>query len=334
MTESNKLEISVYKADTLVRIGLVSSWVSLSWVENYDKHGMMQLEVFAEPALAQLLAIGNCCAMTGRDALMIIRNAKYKDRKLVVTGYTADRIFEERVSVEKIPKGTAIEEKVRALIANMQPWPRVQLGAAAGLGDTVQNDVESTTIASAITGMLKGADVGFRVRFDRVNKVLIPELYKPAARGMKYSPLYGNVGDVQLTTDDIETRNVAVVYGEEPEEGATRIVVTVGDTQATGKDRREMYVSGEGREEGETDEAYRARLEEQGRAELAKNTMRRTFSLAVKDERADVGDVVVAALPELGVKLSVRITGVKITAQRGTVSRDLIYGDPFGVRRA
>ena len=333
--ESNNLEISVYRPDTLTRIGLITAWVSLTWQENYAKHGMMQLEVFADPAISRLLQSGNCCTLTGRNAMMIVRNIKLKDKKLVVTGYTADKLFYERVFVETIPAGTNIEQKTREMIAGMQPWSRLNLGDAAGLEDVTTDDVDATTIGDGIAGMIKDADMGFRVRHDRENKLLVPELYKPAARGMKYSPLYGNVGDVQLTIDDIDTRNVDVVYGEEPEEGETRMIVTVGDGEAAGENRRELYVSADDvhREEDESDDAYRARLIERGEEELKNHQMRQTFALAVKDERADLGDIISASLPEMGVRLSVRIMGVKITAQRGKISRELMYGDPFGIRR-
>lgn len=333
--ESNRLEISVYRPDTLARLGVISAWVSLTWQENYAKHGMMQLEVFAEPEIARLLVCGRYCSFTGRAAMMVIRNITLKDKKLVVTGYTVDQLFYERVFVEKIPAGTKIEEKARAMVAGMQPFPRFELGAAAGIEGETESEIEATTVGDGIEKMASQADVGFRVRFDRENKKLYPEMYKPAARGMKYSQIYGNVGDVKMTTDEIDTRNVAIVYGEEPEEGAARVFVTVGAINETGEKRREMYVSASDihREEGESEDAYKARLATRGEEELAKREIKQTFALAVKDERADLGDLIYASLPEIGARLSVRITGVKITAQRGTVRRDLMYGDPFLIRR-
>lgn len=331
------LQITVYRADTLARVGLVTSWISLSWTENYAKSGMMQLEVIASAEITALLCVGRYCGLSGRSALMWIRNAQMRDGKWVVTGYTLDKVLEERVYRETIPAGTAIESRVREIIEGIEPWPCMELGDVAGIEDVTGEEIESRLASDAVFSMLEGTDAGIRVRHDREARKLKVEMYRPGESGVKYGAMYGNVGDVSVSLHDLDFKNVALVEGAEEKDGdnVRRISLMVGDTQAEGSGRRETYIDASSVQRGknETDESLTERIRVYGETELAKMAVREAMTLTVIDRRAEVGSVIRVTLREIGMRAVVRITGIRITAQRGKIKRELITGDPYNLIR-
>ena len=86
-------------------------------------------------------------------------------------------------------------------------------------------------------------DLGFRVRLAGKNadKKLLFEVYRPTADpNHKFSTKWGNLQQAAWAFGDSDYANVAIVQGAG--EGDARATVTVGLTDATGADRRELYV--------------------------------------------------------------------------------------------
>lgn len=332
---SNNLTLSVYDPETLVRLGQISSWLSLSWEEEYRDTGSLQLEVCETPHLFSLLSEGRYVGLSGSDTLMIIHTRRIRDKKLVVNGEGVLSVLALRAVWGKIAEGTAAEEAIRALVSAMEPWPRLSLGSAAGLADVTTEEVTGSDVLSVAKKAAEQIDAGLRVRHDSAQKQLFFEVYKPGLAETKYSTLYGNVASWERTLSTLAYRNVARVYGEEAEDGS-RPMVIVGDTEAFGAARREMLVDASAlwRKTGETEDDYLARLKTRGEEALADAAMEDHVTIAVADQAVRVGELLPVILPEIGVQASVRVASIRITAQRSELLREITCGTPTIVRRA
>ena len=96
-------------------------------------------------------------------------------------------------------------------------------------------------------------------------------------------------------------------------EGESRATVTVGLTDATGADRRELYVDARDvqpdEEKGETSrsEAYLERLMARGTTKLLEQLRTGSIELTIDAEGLSPGDVAFCTIPELGYKATVRV---------------------------
>ena len=176
--------------------------------------------------------------------------------------------------------------------------------------------------------------MGVRLRHDKNAKKLLFECYKPAAdANLRFSTAYGNMGNLEYSSSTASLKNVVIVAGAG--EGDARVTVLAGATSTTGAERREMYVDArnEQPEEGESDENYRARLVRYGEEKLVGQVRIENFSFVLDDDRAGLGDIVTCNVPEIGVKLQVRITGIRRTTQNNGTTVEASVGTPIILRR-
>lgn len=324
MESNNALQISVYDPETLDRIGIVSSWSSLVWQENYQSHGRFTLEVPFSDGILSLLANDRYIGLTGRNALMTIKTVQAKNGKLIINGFCLLRLLKDRVSTTVVKDGVNGEEAVRALFNAATPFPLLSLGESAGFDGKTKTEMSDMTLLDYAQKIAEEIEVGIRVRRD--GKRLLFEMYKPNEAAANYSTLWGNIGDPQYTNSTEEYANVAIVAGEG--EGSSRITVTAGDTEAKGLARREMYVDarGEQKKDGESSTAYKARLVKYGEEKLEEAKQIVNLSFSVNDDAVKLGEVVPARVPEYGVSARARVESIRITAQRGKIKKELIVG--------
>lgn len=131
---------------------------------------------------------------------------------------------------------------------------------------------------------------------------------------------------------DSDYANVAVVQGAG--EGENRATVTVGLTDATGADRRELYVDARDiqpdEEKGETNksEAYLERLMARGTNKLLEQLRTGSIELTIDAEGLSPGDVAFCTIPELGYKATVRVADVITQSQSDSTTRTVRLGTP------
>lgn len=178
---------------------------------------------------------------------------------------------------------------------------------------------------------------GFKLRHERAEKMLYYEVYNGADRtDVKFSEKFGNMRNAVITLSDLDWKNVAYVGGAG--EGSERIFVTVGETGTTGFDRREMYVDARDIQpiEGESEAAYQAKLEARGLEKLAERRRVEGIEFEINPAgyggRFTLGDKVTAVIPERGMIITVRITGIKRKYENNMESLSMILGDPV-IRR-
>lgn len=167
---------------TLARLGRIEVWVSLYWDEPYNTAGEFTLEVRPTEENLALLREGRWLRRSDSDVPMRIchRSNENTDSNLVVTGFPGTWIFTKRACTN-IVKNENAEATMRRLVSAMQPWPKLELGAAVGFDTTYTAQTSGGSIMDYLMTIGAACDLGFRVRLAGKNadKKLLFEVYRP-----------------------------------------------------------------------------------------------------------------------------------------------------------
>lgn len=330
------MTLDVLDETTLARLGCIEVWVSLYWDDPYNTAGEFTLEVRPTAENLALLREGRWLKRSDSDVPMRIchRSNENTDANLVVTGAPGTWIFSKRVSTAVVKNENA-EAAMRRLVAGMEPWQRLELGAAVGFATTYTAQTSGGSVMDYLTTIGAACDLGFRVRLDSKNadKRLLFEVYRPTADpNNRFSSKWGNLQGAAWAFGDSDYYNVAVVQGAG--EGTSRATVTVGQTDATGSDRRELYVDArdlqpdEGKGETNTSASYLQRLMDRGANRLLDQLRTGSIELTLDAEGLHPGDVAECTLPELGYRATVRVADVITQSQTDTTTRTVRLGTP------
>lgn len=332
--------IDVLDDETLVRLGCITVWVSLYWEEGYNTMGSFTLEVRPTAENLALLREGRWLRRNDSDTPMRIchRSNENADANLVSTGFPALWILSKRVSTVTIQNEPA-EAAMRRLVADMQPWSRFELGEAIGFDTIFTAQTSGGSLLDYCKTIGAACDLGFRVVIKGKNtgKKLVFEVYRPTADpNNRFSTRWGTLTGSSWAFGDSDFANVAIVQGAG--EGQTRATVTVGLTDATGNDRRELYVDARDlqpdEESGETTTsvAYLQRLMDRGATKLLEHLRTGSIEMAVESDDLQPGDVAFCSLPELGYKATVRVAAAITQSQTDGTTRTLRLGSPVWTR--
>ena len=123
------MTLDVLDEHTLARLGCIEVWVSLYWDEPYNTEGEFTLEVRPTAENLVLLREGRWLRRSDSDVPMRIchRSNENPDANLVVTGFPGTWIFSKRACTS-IVKNENAEAAMRRLVAEMEPWDRLELG--------------------------------------------------------------------------------------------------------------------------------------------------------------------------------------------------------------
>ena len=137
-------QIDVFDLE-LNRIGMLQTWISLVWREEYHSAGKFQLEVQQTKGATDLLKPWRYCQLRGRDTVMIIQSVKVSDNRIIAYGATALWVLEKRVSTQEISDVNA-EAGLRSVVLGMSPWPCLELGELYGVTDKYTNQTSDDTV--------------------------------------------------------------------------------------------------------------------------------------------------------------------------------------------
>lgn len=321
---------------TLARLGSIGVWVSLYWDEPYNTLTESKLEVRPTQENLELLREGRWLRRSDSEVPMRIchRSNENADANLVCTLYPGTWIFSKRVSTA-IVKNENAEAAMRRLVSAMDPWPRLELGEAVGFDTRYTAQTSGGSLLDYLTTISAACDLGFRVVLAGKNadKTLRFEVYRPTADpNNRFSSKWGNLTGASWAFGDNDYCNVAVVQGAG--EGENRATVTVGLTDTTGSDRRELYVDARDlqpdEEKGETNQStdYLQRLMDRGTNKLLDQLRTGSIELTIDAEDLHPGDVAFCTLPELGYKATVRVADVIDQSQADSTTRTVRLGTP------
>ena len=329
------MTIDVLDELTLARIGQIEVWVSLYWDEPYNTLTESTLEVRPTAENLELLREGRWLKRSDSSVPMRIchRSNENEDANLVCTLFPATWIFSKRVSTATVKNENA-EAAMRRLVTAMEPWPKLELGALVGFDTIFTTQTSGGSLLEYFTTLGAACDLGFRIVLSGKNadKKFLFEVYRPTADpNNRFSSKWGNLTGAFWAFGDNDYANVAIVQGAG--EGASRATVTVGLTDATGADRRELYVDARDlqpdEENGETNTSaeYLQRLMARGTNKLLEQLRTGSIEITLEADLAP-GDVAFCTIPELGYKATVRVADVILQSQADTTSRTLRLGTP------
>lgn len=332
------MRLDVLDAETLARVGWVDVWVSLYWDSPYYSEGGFTLEVRPTTENLQLLQEGRWVVRsdeTPRIPMRICSRANQNaDANLVVSGYPATWLLTKRVSAAVIKEQNA-EQAMRGLVAAMKLWPRLELGTEYGFATTFSKQTSGGTVFDYCQTIGQACDLGFRIVLDGTGaeKRLLFECFRPTFDpNNRFSPKWGNLLNAGWSFADTDYANVALVQGAG--EGDKRATVWVGDVDATGADRREMYIDARDiqpdEDSGETtaSASYLQKLADRGGEKLLAQLRTGSIEFDVDDDALQVGDVLSASLPQLGYTSMVRVADIITQSQDSGTTRTIRLGTP------
>lgn len=282
------------------------------------------------------------------DAILYIvdRNLAYEvaevqhdcdTNEITLNGYSLNNRLNRRV-VAASASITTVETDAYAVVnANLRGLP-ISTAAVKGLTDTVTTTgVYGDLLLDAIKPVLTDAGLGNRAILDYKAKTITWELYKGVDRttgldAVMFVQERGTAPGLVVDRDISEYKNVCYCEAQYKDNDTT-FVVQAGT--ASGENRRELWVefSGDGQQDGESNEAFQTRVKQYAALQLGSHLDRKGFDIdADGDELGmayNVGDLVWCVSLRLGVKYKARITAAKYSQDANGSSVKLVIGDPI-----
>ena len=330
------MTFDVLDETTLARLGNIDVWVSVYWDEPYNSEGSFTLEVRPTEENLSLLRDGRWLVRTDAATRVPMRichrSNENEDANLVVTGYPATWIYTKRVSASAIKNENA-EAAMLALAKAAAPWPKLEVAEAKGFDTTFEKQTSGGTVFDYCKTIGQACDLGFRIVLDGKGskKKLLFECFRPTFDpNNRFAPQWGNLRGAGWSFADTDYANVALVQGAG--EGDERATVWVGDVNATGSGRREMYIDARDvqPEDGETStsQSYLEKLADRGGEKLLSQLRTGSIEFDVDDDTLQVGDVLSASLPQLGYTAMVRVADIITQSEDSGTTRTIRLGTP------
>lgn len=327
------MECSIYNS-ALSRIGFLSSFTSLVWCESYIGAGRFQIVAPKTAHSIPLLADGNFVGIPGKDTLMFIQSTEDKEGMLWAYGCEAKCLLDARVYPGTVTCRAEVETALRAVVEAANPYDFLGLAPLRGLSGRTVSQRTYPTVFEASVAWCESVGYGFRLVHDKTAHKLLYDVYEGVERtGIKFAEQYGNLSNLTKLVSQTDFHNVAYVGGAG--EGAERVFVVTGATDAVGIDRREMYVDARDLqpEEGQTEEEYAELLMARGNEKLAEQAraLEISFDVSTQDfgKTFFLGDKITAVLPEYGMRLSVRVAEFTETYENNIRRTQLTLGNPI-----
>ena len=326
------MECNIYDS-TLTKIGIISSFVSMTWEEQYSDAGSFQLVVNKEDYVLELLKIGNFVAVRPFDTLMFIYSIEDKESQIWAHGAEAKQLLKTRIY-----DGTLIcknvEETLKMAVMEKRPLPIFSVTESRGLDETINSQRSYKSLFDMSKAWCDMAGYGFRLIHDRQNKKLLYDVYSgEEQQNTVFAEKYRNMYNLERTQSKKQMANVAYVAGEG--EGEDRVRTVVGDLESEGWARGEIFVDAKDimREEKQTLEDYIELLKARGLEELQNYQLIDEIDFEVDatgfGEEYSLGDIVTCLLPEYGLKKQVRITGFRKIYEGNVEKTELTLGVPI-----
>lgn len=325
------MNLTIYDSE-LNRVGHIFEWISLLWREDLRDLGAFSLELPVSDENVKLIKKWHYIKRSDIDTAMIIVTVQATGDTIKAAGYSGNYIFTRRASDMVIKNMRAVDAFSR-LFENMAPWPNLYIGDMSGPFERMYKfQTSDKSVFEYFVDIATAANFGFRVVI-RDKKLMLDAFISNLIVSEKYSPDFGVPVDIKYTTSDAEYFNVALVAGAG--EGADRVTVLAGDTDATGVDRREMYVDArqEQKRDEETDAEYRERLINYGLKQLADKVITEQLSISLSDENISLGNLIAVNIPQLNISATAPVVSMETKIQKGLKTTTATVGSVLKIRR-
>ena len=342
------MEIRIYDPEMNFR-GIIENQTSLLWRRRYEKVGEFELHVPITDENVRLLQMGNLISMRGAVEAgvieyIIMEQTNFKKQITAkgrfLSSYLARRIIHGTYRASNKKVTDVMEEIVKAAV----PIPLLTGYKASGSESRVTMQSSYKNVLDVVQKLSASSGVGFRIRPDFTEKTLTFESFEGVDRTYQqsirprvvFSEMFNNISEAKYTDNDQNFANFAYIGGSGEE--SDRTVVTTGDALAQGLELREIFVDAKDlqKDEGTTDEEYKATLIQRGKEKLAERSEAVAFeckTLANSNFRYktdyDLGDIVVIRKEEWGVTNNLRITELQETYEYGSMTVEPTFGTPL-----
>lgn len=283
-------------------------------------------------------ALKNDCILfdTVKRLAYIIKNVKTDtpQSRITANGFTTNQMLNGRVIADSAPVSN-VESGVYSIVnGNLRGLPRTATAAPKGLTEETNISLHGGEILAEIMPVLSTAGLGNRMTWNHNTKEHTFEVYKgndltTGLHAVVFSDEQGTAQNLVINDDASTFKNVAYVVAEFDEKQIVEVVGT-----ATGDDRHEMWCEVSlTKEEGETEEQFRARMRNHGAMELGKQIRGLSFNVTVDPtefgKRYNVGDIVGCVSKRFGVRFNARISGAKFKKDSKSEATEIILGEPI-----
>lgn len=314
--------------ENLERVAVIGDrFISCMWSEGYNAVQPFTLELQETDEYRKKIRPDFYIGRTDRKTLMVIKTVQIKDGKITVSGKQATRVLKDVAFVGTINGGSVATEAIRTAYNGSSKFYNTEF-ASDDISDVYVEEIANKDFLELCTTMCQSADIGFRAVKNQ-NKVMV-KFYKPVANpNLIFSEDYGNLVLQSITLSTENLKNYAIVLGEGDNESQIRIDIDL----TNGELRREMIVDAKSlrKEDGETDEAYLARLRAHGMEKLLSQTRTwETSILPVADDfgtRYDLGDILTIRLPQYGLQLQTRVSRFTQKSQNNKTTTTVEVGE-------
>lgn len=354
------------------RVGMIKAFKSASYVVKYNGIGTFTVKVPNNEDSVKLLQRDNYILLDV-DVMGVIKyrgKQTSKSTEITISGYLINHILTYRTFLKTQSFTGTVEEICEQMINNNFINPEddrrkisfVKVISKTGSGQSKRIQRTGGTIESAIESILSVESKGYSVKpavakYDEVSgsetniSYFGFEVLEPTDRTFQneqgnnpivFSMQLNNLESLSFDEDGSEYKNVAIVAGAG--EGVERVVVEVGDSEATGIDRIELYVDARDLSKTETtetgtveisDEEYNGILTERGNEYLEDNKVFLDMDGKIIQDGSTVnkygvdyflGDFVSVIDDDLGYIVNAQITEMTKTISSGTEKVDFTFG--------
>lgn len=330
---------------------LLDNFESLIWTERYLGAGSFEFYTPMVIDVFKACEIGYYVWMKDSDRVMIIEDRQISTdvdagNYMIISGRSLESILDRRIVWEQTLLQGKIDTIMEKLLTDNVINPSANTRKISNfvyekttdsriLEMTVSKQFTGDNLYDAIIELCDMRDIGFKITLDDQNRFVF-KLYAGIDRSYEadekaqaddittsgptpyvvFSPKFDNVVSSNYLESITTLKNVTLVAGED--EGVIRRTNVVGEVDASGLDRRELYTDARDIQ-SETDEGplladdYMALLAERGKEKLAENKKTTAFDGQLETtgnfvygEDFFIGDIV-QFVNEYGIEAKVRV---------------------------
>lgn len=340
------MEIRIYNPNMDFK-GLIENQSSLIWTRRYNESGEFELHAPVTSSNINLLRLGNLVWKKGAVDAGVIESVYIEETTLknevTVKGRFLTSYMDRRLIRPTFNFSGKVEIAMRTILTNAVAIPRVQLGELQGFDEEVEFQATYKNLLTYESKLAKSANFGFRFRPNFDDKVIVFEIYKGLDRSIHqsdrnrviFSESYNNISEADYEENEQIYSNVCYVGGQG--EGSQRTYVVVGDTTATGLERREMYKNGSDiSTENLTTAQYLDKLKQRGYDALEENAFYNYFECKTVPEgnfkyreNYDLGDIITTEKVNWGISQDLRLSAINEVYEYGNEVIEPVFGNPL-----
>lgn len=278
-------------------ISVIDIYESFIWTDRYYRYGDFELYTAMQNNILNVIKKDFFLQSSDSDHVMIIEDWIIKSdiengNHITVTGRSLESILTRRIIWGQKTISGNLQNGIKTLLNEniISPSDSKRKISNFIFEESTDPAITKLTINAQFTGdnlydaiqkICEERGIGFKVTLND-NKQFVFKLYAGVDRSYEqtsvpyviFSPNFDNIINSNYMESNSSLKNITLVGGEG--EGSTRRYLTVGNTNVSGLDRREIFtdardVSSDVDGETITDAEYNAQLEQRGNEKLAEN---------------------------------------------------------------